>query len=129
MKETLNIKITLFTTIFCAMVLLLLNGASFAYTNSPSTDLQTLKGKIVSIDPKQNVVTVESSQIGQPSTGGRMDVFLNRQTKINDCDETKIANEQFYLIDPWPTLKKGEANITFHEDGGVAVADAISQKC
>jgi hypothetical protein len=84
-------------------------------------DKGTVKGEVVAIDNAHNMrtMTLRSDQIGQ-FPNNELNLFLNHDTTFKVCN----ANEPFKDMSVDRT-----ATVTYHEVGGVAVANSISEHC
>jgi hypothetical protein len=83
-------------------------------------DRGSLKGEIVAIDNVHNVktLTLRSEQWQFPND--TLNIFVHKDTKFNLCSESKPLKDMG--VDR-------NATVTYHEVGGVAVADSISEHC
>ncbi len=114
----------LITKFFVVVVAVLLatsfTGAAFA-RGGLQTERGSLKGEIVTIDHANNLktVTLRSSQVGQ-FPNDELNIFLTKDTKIKVCNS----------LEPFKDMRVDHsATVTYHELGGMAVADSISERC
>ena len=104
-----------------AFVVVAFVDAAQAAVPPQGSGTSTVKGEIVAVDTAGyvTVVTLRSSQLG-PFPNNELNIFTNRDTV------TKICNER----GPARNIPAGStATITYHERGGVAVANNISERC
>ncbi len=125
MLGKVTIKTTNLLTVIFAVIVASLLVVSFANTafalGSMKVDSGSLKGEVVAVNDVHNAqtLTLQSSQIGR-FPNDKLNIFLNRSTKVKVCN----ANE------PIKDIKVGHsATVKYHELGGVAVADLISERC
>ena len=113
--------LSLLAVIFVMSVALLF-AAPLANAASSQANMGTLSGEVVAVDHSMhnaNTVTLRSSQIGQ-FPYDTMNIFVNSGTKINVCKSKE----------PLRDMTVGHhAKVTYHEVGGLAVANSISEQC
>ncbi len=111
-------SILVLTAAFVAATLAL---PALAGPSGPSESSRTVQGEIVAVDNSgyMTVITVLSPQIGQ-FPNNEMNIFANRGTTAKVCNMREPAKN--VPVD-------NSATIIYHEMGGVAVADSISERC
>ena len=125
MRENSNITQEGVAAYFLAVLVAVLFVLSFASAplaqGSMMGDRSSLKGEIVAIDNVHNAqtMTLRSQYVGQ-FPNDTLNIFLHKDTKLKICDASKPLKD--LSVDR-------NANVTYHEVGGVAVADSISEQC
>ncbi len=81
----------------------------------------TIKGEIMSIDHLQNatILTLMSSQMGQ-FPGNKLNIILTPDTKVQACKDSEPIND---------LSVSSNATVMYHDLGGIAVAELISEQC
>jgi hypothetical protein len=84
-------------------------------------DRGTLTGEVIALDHVHNptTMTLVSSQIGQ-FPNNQLNIFLSRDTKVQICKASESSKD---------ISVSRNATVTYHEVGGVAVANRISEQC
>jgi hypothetical protein len=109
-----------FVAVVAALFVLSFGITAFA-AGGMQGDRGSFKGEIVAINHlhNSNTLTLQSSQIGQ-YPNDTMNIFVNRDTKVKVCSASE----------PFKDMKVDHsAAVTYHELGGLAVADSISEQC
>ncbi len=125
-KDRPTVRVAMYLTWLLVLVLttalfFTFTGIAFSMSAMPSGAKDTLKGEVISVDNGIAVgtVTVESSHIGRYPNND-LNVFVNQATKVNVCGRETTANG----------LNAGRnAIVTYHEVGGVPLADSITERC
>ncbi len=120
-RKNLSARLVMLLALLTAVIV-----SAAAYTNraSAASDMQagnSIQGEIVAVANVNHVqtLTVRSDEIGR-FPNDELNVFLNKNTTVKMCS----------IREPAKDLKVGrDASIEYHELGGVAVADAISERC
>jgi hypothetical protein len=80
-------------------------------------DSGILQGEIVGFDNAHNIQTL-TLRLGH-FPNDTLNIFMNEDTKLQVCNESK----------PLVWSEGRNATVKYHEAGGVAVADSISEQC
>lgn len=85
------------------------------------SESNVLTGEVMAVNPVHGATTLTliSGQIGQ-FPNNEMNIFLNGDTKVKVCSEREPVND---------ISVSRNATVTYHEVGGVAVAEQISEQC
>jgi hypothetical protein len=104
-----------------ALVVVSFVESAFAAVPLQGSRTNTLRGEIVAVDNVGyvTVLTVRSAQIG-PFPNNELNIFTNQNTMVKICKEREPARD----------INVGSnATITYHEEGRVAVANKILERC
>lgn len=103
-----------------AIFFLSLADATVAQAGMQS-ESNTLTGEVMAVNPVRGATTLTliSSQIGQ-FPNNELNIFLNSNTKVKVCSEREPVND---------INVSRNATVTYHEVGGVAVAEQVSEQC
>ncbi len=104
-----------------AVFVLSLTGYAFSRDSMPAGEAGSIQGEVIAVDSghAMKTMTLESDQIGK-FPNNSLNIFVNRGTKVNVCGMSEPASD--LQVDR-------TATVTYHEVGGVAVADRISERC
>lgn len=102
---------------------LMYGAPGIGQSSSASSQPFTFEGKVVSVDPENNALTVEAIDKSMTSVNileGKVSLGTEPNTKVMMCSyDTSLGN-----------IKTGErVNITYHGEIGSLVADDIRAKC
>jgi hypothetical protein len=107
--------------VLIAAALMVLSFTTRAFTSGTMQQGEkAVKGEVVSIDNMGHltVLTVRPNEAG--FTNGQMHIYLNPYAKEKICKASEPAKD----------LKASRsATIKYHELGGLAVADSVSERC
>jgi hypothetical protein len=103
--------------LFVALILVLSYSRTALAQQSLQENRGSLGGQIVGIRTVNNMPAV-TLRLGAVQND-TLTIFLNKDTKLQVC------NESYPLM--WTV--NHDATVTYHELGGVAVADSIYEKC
>ncbi len=97
------------------------NSVASTWANRQAGEKIVLKGEVVGIDHMRHlmVLTVQSNEIGQ-FPNDQMHVYVNPKAMTKICNATEPAKDM--------TVDRS-AIIRYHEVGGLAVADSVSERC
>jgi hypothetical protein len=115
-KHRVRIQAGLFMMTVASMLILSSYGAAMSQENTQA-DMGVLSGSIVGISNVNNmqVVTLRLGNFPQDT----LNIFLNKDAKFQVCNESR----------PLAWTEGREATVTYHELGGLAIADSIYEKC
>ena len=107
--------------IAAALMVLYFTNTAFTRESMQGGEKVALKGEVVAIDNMRHltVLTVQSNEIGQ-FPNDQMHIFLNPYTTAKICKATEPAKD---------IKVSRSATIKYHELGGLAVADSVSERC
>jgi hypothetical protein len=106
------------TTVMTALLMLFLAAPAFSSMSVPPSPENTLQGKVVAVRNMTDltVLTIQTTK----GIGNDVNVLAAPYTFANLCGE----NEHAMNVSP------GDKTIVkYHELGGLAIADSISEKC
>ena len=107
--------------VLTAVLVVTFAGIAFGEGTTPGGDERTLQGDVIAVDSGMSIstVTLESDQLGSYPNND-LNIFLNQASKVNVCGKEMSADD----------INVGRnAIVTYHERGGVAVADGITERC
>ncbi len=96
-------------------------GMAFSVGMMPGGDERTLQGEVIAVDNGMAIgtVTLESNQLGRYPNND-VNIFLNQTSRVKVCGKETSSND----------INVGKnATVTYHELGGVAVADSVTERC
>jgi hypothetical protein len=108
--------------VLIAAAFFVLSSANTAFTlGSMQGGEKTLKGEIVAMDNGHHIrtLTLRSDEIGR-YPNDKLNIFLNKDTKVKVCGMREPAKD---------INVSRNATIRYHELGGVAVANSVSERC
>jgi hypothetical protein len=117
-----NARLAAVVSVMILAVIFLLSFTSAALAERGMYgDRGTLTGEVMAIDQVHNATTLTliSSQIGQ-FPNNQLNIFLNQDTKVQVCKASEPVKDISVSRD---------ATVKYHEVGGVAVAERISERC
>lgn len=112
----------LIVLIAAALIVLSYTNMAAAYTwGTMQKGEKAVKGEVVAIDNMGHltVLTVQSNEIGR-FPNDQMNIFLKPYTTAKICKATEPAKD---------IRVSRNATIKYHELGGLAVADSVSERC
>ncbi len=113
----------LIVLIAAALIVLSFANTAFTFTRGSMQggEKVALKGEVVAIDNMRHltVLTVQSNEIGR-FPNDRINIFLKPYTMAKICKVTEPAKD---------IKVNRNATIKYHELGGLAVADSVSERC
>ncbi len=107
--------------IAAALIVLSFTNTAFTRGSMQTGEKVALKGEIVTVDNGHHLrtLTLRSDEIGRyPSD--KLNIFLNQGTKVKVCGMREPAKD---------IRVSRNATIVYHELGGLAVADSVSERC
>ena len=111
----------LLVLVLSAVFVVTFTGIAFSTPMMPSGAKETLRGEVIAVDNGMAIgnVTLESSHLGKYPNND-LNVFLNQTTSVNVCGREGTTND----------IDVGRhAIVTYHEVGGVPLADSIAERC
>ncbi len=110
-------------TTVAVIFLLSITNAAFAQGSMEGDwgTLNTLKGDVISIDHLQNatILTLIAGQAGK-SPNDKLNIVLTPDTNVKVCKADEPSKD---------ISVKRNVTVTYHELGGIAVAERISEAC
>jgi hypothetical protein len=110
----------LIVLIAAALMVLSFTNTAFTWGNMQQGE-KAVKGEVVAVDNMRHltVLTVRSNEAGRYSNE-EIHIFLNPYGTAKVCTATEPAKD---------IMARRNATIKYHELGGLAVADSVSERC
>lgn len=107
--------------VLIAAALIVLSFTNTALSLGNMQGEKAIKGEVVAVNNMRHltVVSVRSNEIGK-FPNDKMHIFLNPYTTAKICKATEPAKD---------IQTRRNATIKYHEVGGLAVADSVSERC
>lgn len=111
----------LIVLVVSALFILSLANTALSLQIEQGADKNVVTGGVVAVENGSHLstMTLRSSEIGL-YPHNEMNIFVSPNTKVLICNERE----------PFKELRAGSsATIQYHEEGGLAVADSVAERC